>query len=173
MSSLFNTTATLRHVTALPENLNPAKGIQLLHDHSLVIQSNPLMTKYEAISRPTEHQPKLPEGRGLDGAGSPKHYRVTDKVHTLPAGLWDSDVVSTYEFFNLENGVFVRIRSPLDTTMETVWSVQERAEADGHELVEEVVVKCSRLILGAVKSLCESGWRSMHEKMVQMMQHEA
>ncbi|KAK2606174.1 hypothetical protein QQS21_003457 [Conoideocrella luteorostrata] len=173
MSSLFNSRSSLQHVTPLPEGVNPAKGIELLHRHTFFIEFDPHMIKYEAMSTPTEPQPQLPEDRGLSGIAPPKCYQVTDRVHALPAGLWDSDVVSTYEFINLEKGVFVRIRSPLNTVMETVWTVEEKSDGGGHELVESIVIKCSRFLMSVIKSTCESGWEGIHEKMVGKIQQES
>ena len=109
--------------------------------------------------------PVLPQGRGVSAVAPARCYSVTDRVHALPAGLWDSDVVSTYEFINIERGVFVRIRSPLNTTMETVWEVRQTDDG-GAELVEDIVISCSRLLMGVVKSTCETGWRGIHDKMV-------
>ncbi|QPH00854.1 hypothetical protein C2857_004909 [Epichloe festucae Fl1] len=174
MSSLFNTTDAIQHVSPLPAGANPAKVVEMLHGHVFFIQCNPHMIKYEVIDTPARSsEPQLPSHRGLTGIAPPKCYQVTDKVHALPAGLWDSDVVSTYEFINLDKGVFVRIRSPLNTTMETVWTIEEKPEGSGHQLKEDAVIKCSRLLLGVIRSTCESGWRGIHEKMVEKVRRDS
>ena len=102
---------------------------------------------------------------------SPKFYEVVDRVHALPAGLWDSDVVSTSEMVDLERGIFARLRSPLSVVMETVWEVRE-VEGGGLELVEESVISCSRLLAGIVKGQCEANWKGIHEKLVRIMEGE-
>lgn len=124
------------------------------------------MTSFTLISDPIDPAPTVPKDRTPEviPIEAPKCYTVTDKVHALPAGLWDKDVVSTYEFFDLENGVFVRIRSPLNVVLETVWSVRETE--GGCELVEDVVIKCSRFLVGFVKGPCEANWKGIHAKMV-------
>ena len=99
----------------------------------------------------------------------PKIYEVVDRVHALPAGLWDSDVVSTSEVVDLERGIFVRLRSPLSVVMETVWEVRE-VEGVGLELVEESVISCSRLLAGIVKGQCEANWKGIHEKLIRIME---
>ncbi|OAA42592.1 hypothetical protein NOR_04723 [Metarhizium rileyi] len=144
----------------------------MLQRHVFFIQFNPHMIKYEAVDTPTDPAPRLPNDRGLHGIAAPKCYQVTDKVHTLPAGLWDSDVVSTYEFISLEKGVFVRIRSPLNTIMETVWTVQEK-EGGGYELTEVVVIKCSRLLVSVIRNTCEGTWRTIHDKMVEEIRKQS
>ncbi|KAL2259359.1 hypothetical protein VTK26DRAFT_6984 [Humicola hyalothermophila] len=107
----------------------------------------------------------------------PTCYRVTDVVHAIPAGIWDTNVVSTYEFVDVRDGVFVRIRSPLSVVMETFWEVRavERSgeEGDGKEvpeLVEDVTIRCSRLLVGLVKKECENGWKKIHAKMYKRLE---
>ena len=100
-------------------------------------------------------------------------YRVTDVVHTLPAGLWDSRVVSTYEMTDTPAGVYVRVRSPMSIVMDTVWTVSEpHAETGELELVEEIVIYCSRLLIGTVKGLCDSGWQQIHAKMTARLEQD-
>lgn len=100
-----------------------------------------------------------------------KLYEVVDRVHALPAGLWDSDVVSTSEVVDLERGIFVRLRSPLSVVMETVWDVRDM-EGGGLELVEESVISCSRLLAGIVRGQCEANWKGIHEKLIGIMEGE-
>lgn len=98
---------------------------------------------------------------------------MIDRVHALPAGLWDSDAVSTSEMVNLERGVFVRLRSPLSIVMETVWEVREVEGGDGElEVVEESVISCSRFLAGIVKGQCEANWKAIHEKLLRIMKGE-
>lgn len=98
-----------------------------------------------------------------------KLYEVVDRVHALPAGLWDSDVVSTAEVVDLERGIFVRLRSPLSVVMETVLEVRD-VEGGGLELVEESVISCSRLLAGIVRGQCEANWKGIHEKLIRNME---
>lgn len=127
------------------------------------------MIAYSVIPTPTNPSPSIPPERGAVALGPPTRYQVTDKVHALPAGIWDSEVVSTYEFMQLERGLFVRIRSPLSIVMEMVWDIKE-TQSGGLELVEEVVIKCSRLLVGFMKSTCESDWKGIHGSMVKKME---
>ncbi|KAM0256787.1 hypothetical protein ACHAQJ_004739 [Trichoderma viride] len=133
------------------------------------MQSDPHMIKYEPISRPSKvESPTVPTDRGIVAVGEPAYYSVTDKVHTLPAGLWDSNVESTNEFVNLEKGVFVRLYSPLNVVMETVWTVKENGNG-GVDLIEDVLIKASRLLVGTVKNMCSTNWKTFHGKIVDLM----
>ncbi|KAG6016950.1 hypothetical protein E4U54_000031 [Claviceps lovelessii] len=173
MSSLLNTTASVQHVSPLPPGTGPAKGVAMLHKHDVFIQCNPHMIKYEAINTPTNPEPQLPSHGALTGIAPPKCYLVTDKVHTLPAGLWDSDVVSTVECINLDKGLFVRVRSPLNCILENTWTVQEKSDGSGHELKQDTVIKCSRLLVGIIRSTCESSWRDLHGNILERIQQES
>ena len=103
--------------------------------------------------------------------GETKCYQVTDLVHTLPAGLWDSNVTSTYEMTNITDGVFVRIKSPMSVTMDTTWQIQ--GDEGALELTEDVEMNCSKLLIGTVKGLCESGWSKIHAKMLARLEPAA
>nr|CEG05434.1 unnamed protein product [Fusarium clavum]CEG05935.1 unnamed protein product [Fusarium clavum] len=126
------------------------------------------MTKYEALPTP-EPAPSIPDTLELKPVAQPDCYSVTDRVHTLPAGLWDSDVASTYEFIDLEKGVFVRTRGPVGLVLETVWEIEETADG-GLKIIENVTISCSRLMLGMIKSSCEAGWKGVHGKMLERLE---
>ncbi|OAA74044.1 hypothetical protein ISF_00945 [Cordyceps fumosorosea ARSEF 2679] len=168
VTAWFNTTTTLLHVSAVPAGVPAAKLVQGLQDHENYIKHNPHMARYEPIP-PGGNHPTIPAARGVAATGAPDCYRVTDKVHTLPAGLWDSDVVSTYEFIDVEGGVFVRIRSPMGVVMESLWLARETADG-AVELVEEQVISASRLLMGTVKSMSEAGWKDIHSSMIKKAQ---
>lgn len=165
----FNTTSTLVHVSAIPEGIPASKLAEGLQNHVNYLKHNPHMAKYEPIATPTDPAPTIPDARGASATGKPDCYRVTDKVHTLPAGLWDSDVVSTYEFIDVEKGVFVRIRSPMSVMMESLWLVKETEDGKA-ELVEEQVITASRLLMSTVKSMSEAGWNDIHASMIKKAQ---
>lgn len=98
----------------------------------------------------------LPDG--IKGLGSTISYKVIDNIATLPKGLWGSTVESAYEFTDIGSGLFVRIKSPLNVVMDTTWEIRE--DGGGLELVEDSNIKCSKLLIGIVKSLNEGGCKS-------------
>lgn len=112
------------------------------------------MESFEVMGEVTS--PTLPDG--IKPLGSTISYKVTDHVETLPKGIWGSTVESTYEFTNVELGLFARIKSPLNVVMDTTWEIRENG--GGLELVEDSSIKCSRLLVGIVKSLNEGGCKS-------------
>ncbi|CAG9971153.1 unnamed protein product [Clonostachys byssicola] len=175
MASWFNSTVRLTHVTPIPEGITAEKAISVLREHEFFIKCDPHMISYSSTSLP-DPPPSVPAEREvtvLEGA-EPACFEVVDRVHTLPAGLWDSDVTSTYEFVDIEGGMFVRIRSSLAVCIESTWEVREREgeeedeEEDGGrlELVEDVILSCPYLLAGALQSSCEEGYPGVHEKML-------
>lgn len=123
----------------------------MLQDHEFFLSCNPHMQKFEAQGQVSE--PELPES--IKPQGPTTLYKVTDLVETLPKGIWGSSVESTYEFTDFELGTFCLLRSPLNVVMHTFWSIEEKN--GGLELVEACEIKCSRLLIGIVKSLNEGG----------------
>lgn len=187
--TVFNTTATIRHASLLPARADTAEAAKaILQDHRAMIECGPHCVDCEmveeeeatrlaatALASQTEHP--LPDEVRTVIKAFPESadgktfavYRVTDMVHTLPAGLWDSKVVSTYEMTDTATGVHVRVRSPLSIVMDTMWTVAE-VEGGGHELVEEINIYCSRLLVGTVKSLCEGDWEKIHTTLIKRLE---
>jgi len=157
----------VQHSSDLPEKATKEQSIKvMLQDHEFFLQCDPHQVKFQEIK--PESAPTLPED--VKATGETKCYQVTDLVHTLPAGLWDSNVVSTYEMTDVADGVFVRIKSPMSVVMDTMWTVQ--GEPGSLKLVEDVSINCSKLLVGTVKGLCEAGWGKIHAKMLEKLATE-
>ncbi|KAL1856479.1 hypothetical protein VTK73DRAFT_8265 [Phialemonium thermophilum] len=162
MSSFLTGTAHLLHTSPIPKGVLIEEAIAKLHDHEFLIRCDTHMSKFEPLKAEDGESTKdsgLPEG--IEPLGPTSFYSVTDIVHTLPAGLWDSNVVSTWELTSLANGTFVRIRSPLSVVLDTIWSI--RGGADGSlELVQDVTIRSPRLLVPVVKSQCANDWKPIH-----------
>jgi hypothetical protein len=57
--------------------------------------------------------------------------------------------------------------------METVWTIVEKGDGDGHDLIEDVVIKCSRLLVSVIRNTCEGSWQSIHEKMTEEIRQQS
>ncbi|KAM7205488.1 hypothetical protein V8F20_003072 [Naviculisporaceae sp. PSN 640] len=166
--SFFNGTAHVIHSSKLPTKATREQAVAMLHDHIFLLQCDPHLESYKALNPitpaaiPDTVRPLRPT----------KSYSVTDIVHTIPAGLWDSKVVSTYEITDTADGLFVRILSPLSIVMDTIWAIRDAEDGDGLELYENIEIRCSRLLVGVVKSQCEGGWQHIHGKMIGRLEEE-
>ncbi|KXX78711.1 hypothetical protein MMYC01_204580 [Madurella mycetomatis] len=183
------------HSSRLPKGTTRSQALAMLSDYEFFLSCDPHLDKFESIPNPETElnpPPTLPDSvksqlrhpppsqssppeAASDSAPTPVCYRVTDIVHAIPAGIWDTNVVSTYEFTDIRDGVFVRIRSPLSIVMDTFWEVREvdgEGEDQGLELVEDLTIRCSRLLVGIVKGQCEDGWERIHAKMIARLERE-
>ncbi|KAK0655686.1 hypothetical protein B0T16DRAFT_451328 [Cercophora newfieldiana] len=158
--SFLNTTSTLHHVSQLPPGTTKAQALAMLSDREFFLTCAPSLSRFSAVQNPTP-PPDVPEAIRAQARDDLKTdtFSVTDIVHAMPAGLWDTNVVSTYEITDITDGVFVRIKSPMSISMDTMWEVKESEEGQGRlELVEHIEIRCSRLLMGLVKGECEMGW---------------
>jgi hypothetical protein len=139
-----------------------------LHDHAHYLGYNPNMSRNELL--PTLSPPPVlpaPSTPANPAAGAEwARFRVVDVVPALPAGLWDSEVVSTYEFCKTADGMFVRVRSPLGIVLESAWRVQEGKAGGALVMVEEVTMIVSSLLAPILRAQCEKNWRGIHQRLL-------
>lgn len=110
-----------------------------------------------------------------------RYYKVTDVMHALPAGLWDSTVAFAAEMTDVENGVDWVVRAPLGLVQRTLFTIEEAGEEDLRDeqdpekrsdrlvLVEDVEIRCSRLLIGTVKSKIEGNWKGIHKRWIEQL----
>jgi hypothetical protein len=176
VSLVFSTTAHLYHVTPLPAGTTFQTALKTLQNHDLLIRLDSELAHYETLAPP----PDSPNtGR----------YKVTDHMHTLPKGLWDTTVTFEALITNVEDGVHWTIKAPLGLVQTSSWrlirstelqkeqgdkeSVDRAEEKEGWSLVEDVEIKASRLLAGTVKAKCEQNWRGIHAKFMSQLTAEA
>ncbi|KAI5867060.1 MED14-domain-containing protein [Durotheca rogersii] len=159
-------------------------AVALLHDHIFFLHCDPHYVSHRALlPAAAEESGTTGEGEGaaahqlpadVEPVGSPsvKLYEVVDHV---PNPVWSSSVVSKEEFVDLADGLWVRIRSPMAITMETRWTIREgKGEGGGGlELVEDVEITCTKLLLGIVKSQVENNWKGIHKRIVDRLVEDA
>ncbi|KAK4157859.1 hypothetical protein C8A00DRAFT_11372, partial [Chaetomidium leptoderma] len=194
------------NTSRIPLGITRTQALAMLSDYEFFLACDPHLAKYDLVP-PTETcnlnpPPFIPDNvqsqlrspsspppppssePGKDSEEKaevrvPVCYRVTDIVHAIPGGVWDTNVVSTFEFTLIRDGLFVRIRSPLSIVMDTFWQIREvdegggderkgngKGKGKGLELVQDVTIQCSRLLIGFVKGQCENGWEGIHAKMI-------
>lgn len=98
-------------------------------------------------------------------------------MHTLPRGLWDTTVSFDAEITDIENGVKWVIKAPLGLVQLSFWRIVPAEETDKYNdepttlcLVEDIEIRCSRLLLGTVKGKCEENWRGVHGRYMEHVQ---
>ncbi|KAJ4337230.1 hypothetical protein N0V87_004903 [Didymella glomerata] len=170
----LSSTATLHHVTHLPSSVTHSHALACLHNHDLLIRLDPELAHYET----------LPSSAS---APNTKRYKVTDNMHTLPKGLWDTTVTFEADITDTEDGIEWIIRAPLGLVQRTTWRVVKRETLSGEKgnvvgssagdwtdavgegewsIVEDVEIKANRMLTGTVKGKCEANWRGVHGRFV-------
>ncbi|KAI1142891.1 hypothetical protein F5Y05DRAFT_366548 [Hypoxylon sp. FL0543] len=191
--SFFTGTAKMVNTSPIPgeaggHKITKEAAVALLHDHDFFLKCEPHYVSHRTLA------PQQPDANvdasaakrayqlppGLEPLGSPavKLYEVVDHV---PNPVWSSSVVSKEEFVDFRDGLWVRIRSPLAVVMETKWTIRERSGAGGEqeeeegglELVEDVDISCSKLLLGIVKAQVDDNWKGIHGKIVDRLVEDA
>ncbi|KAI0401249.1 hypothetical protein F4802DRAFT_436436 [Xylaria palmicola] len=183
--SFLSSTSSSVNASPIPSIVRKEDAVALLHDHEFFLLCDPHYASHKTLPQPPEmeREPasvdaarkhfKLPAAvepvlstRTHEGPGPVvKIYEVVDH---MPNPVWSSNVVSREEFVDRGEGTWVRIRSPLGVVMETTWSVRESegGEGAGLELVEDVLINCSRLVMGIVKGQVENNWKGIHDKII-------
>ncbi|KAI0200304.1 hypothetical protein F4808DRAFT_165856 [Astrocystis sublimbata] len=176
--SFLNTSSTSVNATPIPSNVRREDAVKLLQDHEFFLLCDPHHLSHKTLPQPaeTEKDPasvdlarkhfKLPAD--LEPVVTDPVVKVYEVVDDLPNPVWSSHVVSREEFVDHDEGTWVRIHSPMGVVMETRWSVREdkKTGKGALELVEDVAITCSRLVMGIVKGQVENNWRGIHKKII-------
>ncbi|KAH9994153.1 hypothetical protein F4779DRAFT_218729 [Xylariaceae sp. FL0662B] len=174
--SFFPGTSKLVNTSPIPLPGKPtdiAAAVAVLHDHDFFLHCDPHYTSHKVL---------LDDGDGGDDGDKPPAHiaplngavRVYEVVDHVPNPVWSSTVVSREAFADLADGLWVRIRSPLGIVMDTTWRIRQgEGEGEGEggdgaplELIEDVEIACSRLLLGIVRAQVEGNWVGIHRKLI-------
>jgi len=159
--SFLNAKANLTHRTALPDSVTFEDAVALLRDHPALFRLDPEFRSCTADPPPASPIPNT------------KYYTVTDHME-VPLGLWDSTVSFTAEITDVPTGIEWLIRGPLGLVQTTSWLIQASSTSEDEDkkclyLVEEVEIRCSRLLVGVVRTKCEDNWRGIHGGFVELL----
>ncbi|KAI1429964.1 hypothetical protein F5Y12DRAFT_709512 [Xylaria sp. FL1777] len=178
LSSRFTTV----NASPIPSEVRKEDVVELLHDHEFFLLCDPHHTSHKTLPQPSETE-KDP----TSVAAARKHFKLPDtlepllstKTHQgpgpvvkiyevvdeLPNPVWSSNVVSREEFVDHSEGMWVRIHSPMGVVMDTHWSVRDDKKG-GLELVEDIIINCSRLVMGLVKAQVDNNWPGIHKLLI-------
>ncbi|KAI1461737.1 hypothetical protein F4805DRAFT_453616 [Annulohypoxylon moriforme] len=180
-------TTKLSNTSAIPtveggRKITKEAAVALLHNHDFFLKAEPHYVSHRALppNKPADNDGDIGAVReayslpaDLEPLGNPK-VKLYEVIDHVPNPVWSSSVVSTEEFVDWRDGLWVRIRSPLAVVMETRWTVKEReGEEEGLELVEDVEISCSKLLLAIVKAQVDNNWRGIHSNFIKKLVEDA
>lgn len=130
------------------DGLTKTSAIEKLRDRPFFLECDPYLVSYDAKPEPAWDAYDVP--KGLQPLSQRVEiYQVKDKYENPIMG---SDINSTYEFIDMADGFWVRVRSPMGTTMESTFTVREKGDGSGNlEVVQECDCKCNKALSSIVK----------------------
>ncbi|KAK4693705.1 hypothetical protein P7C71_g3746, partial [Lecanoromycetidae sp. Uapishka_2] len=114
-------------VTALPAGISRETVLETLHNHTEMIDLNPLVMERHPIRPPKEATPE---------EITCAWYQITDKVNYLPGGLYSGSVTFKGCFHNLPNGLQTHIHAPAGLEMKGRWTLGGSLPGEPREAVE-------------------------------------
>ncbi|KAK8062836.1 hypothetical protein PG997_014933 [Apiospora hydei] len=158
----FEGSFKMTKVSPAIKGLSREAAIAKLQDKDFFITCDPHLVSYDANPDPAWGSYDVPKDlKPL--AQRVQSYTVKDKYENPIMG---SDIVSTYEFIDTADGFFVRVRSPMGTTMESTFSVRDKGNGD-LEVVQECDCKCNKALSSIVKKDVDKNYIIIHENLAQ------
>lgn len=141
-------------------------AIEKLRDHSLFLHCDPYLVSFDAKPDPAWGAYDVPKDiKPL--SEQVKVYAVKDKYENPIMG---SDINSTYEFIDLADGFWIRVRSPMGTTMESTFTVREKGDESGDlEVAQECDCRCNKALSSIVKKDLDKNYILVHENLAQRL----
>lgn len=156
----------ISHSGPIPAGVSKEKAVSVMHDHIGFFKAAD--TFREQNETPNEAKPdKVPadiKTRSVGGSGDVKAYTIRNEV---PNSFFDSNVTSTYNVVDLEDGLWYYATSPMGVTNTAVWEVKEAG--NGLELRVTLQVECSVMLKSVVKGQVTSSVQQIHKTLVERM----
>ncbi|MCJ1274648.1 hypothetical protein MMC21_002445 [Puttea exsequens] len=114
-------------VTPLPEGITRETVIETLHNHTEMIDLNPLVIERHPIKAPKE------------ATAEEFHcawYAITDKINYLPGGLYSGSLTFNACFHDLPDGLQTHIKAPMGLDMKGRWKLGGSLPGEPRQPVE-------------------------------------
>lgn len=176
----IRTTAKITTTSSLPHTISAKRILATLHDHSLLMELNPLVKSHHLLN-PTSPQ------EAQDSSTSKCTYRITERLSYLPFHLWDSEITFTATFQDTELGLITKVSAPLGVEMNSEWklltsnerrsdSLLQRSVGNGIGeeeewiLQETATVSCSMFMMPFVKTQIKQSRGNIHQRFRQWLE---
>ncbi|KAB8264799.1 hypothetical protein BDV32DRAFT_145475 [Aspergillus pseudonomiae] len=115
------------NITPLPPYITRETVVEALHNHSEMIELNPLVIR---------HQPCRPPGFSPADEFHCTWYEMTDRISYLPGGLVQGNVSYSGCFYDLPRGLQTHVYAPTGLDIREKWSVCGNMPGEPREPVE-------------------------------------
>lgn len=153
LGKLLETSAKIHHESVFPSDLNLESAISVLHDHESLIKMDPYLVSYHPLP-------------ALASSPTTKCYKVFERCDNLPK-MFSPDQNADLQYTDLPNGIHTWVNSSMGLISDTHLTIEKRKNGTT-VIVEDAVVRCSRLWMPIVKSQCEANWREVHRKFLKI-----
>lgn len=167
------TTAKITTTTSVPRAIAAARILAALHNHSLMIELNPLVKSHHSLNTTSSQEAQGP-------STSKCTHSITDSLSYLPFHLWDSEINYTAAFLDIEDGLVTEVSAPLDVKIVGEWKLMSPNERSstcysessagngcGEEdwiLQETATVSCSIFLMPFVKGQIKQSHEDVHQR---------
>ncbi|PGH14376.1 hypothetical protein AJ80_05966 [Polytolypa hystricis UAMH7299] len=159
-------------VTPIPSYVTRDMVVEMLHNHTEMIELNPLVIKHSLCKPPP------------NATSDEYHcvwYELTDKIQYLPGGMLSGNVSYKACFYDLPRGLQTHVYAPAGLDIKEKWSVcgnmpgepretvelgLKDAPRDGLYLREDVDMTCNILMMGFVKKTLKKAHGVLIDRLV-------
>ena len=160
------------NITPLPATISRETAVEQLHDHSTMIELNPIVIRHIRTTPPPNAEP--------DEAENMLWYEITDEIQYLPGTPLKGEVSYKAGFYDQPHGLQTHVFAPAGVDIRGKWSVGgnipgEKREPmelgvdkprDGLYLREDVDLRCNVFMMSFVKRNLNKSHKVMVEDLL-------
>lgn len=161
------------HITPLPNKVSRETAVRWLHNHTEMIELNPLSLRHHRCD---------PAATAPEDEHECTWYEITDQVNYLPGGILSGEVTFKAAFHDLPTGLQTHVYAPAGLDLREKWTVcgnmpgepREPPEMgvdiprDGLYIREDVDMRCNVILTGFVKRNLTKAHKEVVDRIVQL-----
>ncbi|EHA46095.1 hypothetical protein MCOR27_006644 [Pyricularia oryzae] len=148
------------------------QALELVHDHDYFLHTaDPQFVSYESETiTAKDGLTRLPADMHSDATGPTQCYAVTDNIPGPIAKLipGKSTAVNHYQLTNTTQGMFINFKGAMGLVSDRKMTIRDAGNGN-IRIVQEVGLKCKKMMLGVLRGQYEQHWRRIHEEYAKKM----
>jgi hypothetical protein len=155
-----NSTTNLTITVPIPSNIDHEAVIQALHNPNNLLNTHPLIQKWEKTENQEEINDLFFSARNpTDKVVPPIRYTIVERIAFVPflGPKFGKTVAFPVVLQDTDEGSRSKAEAPGGVVVWSDWKVQKKTEETGWELVDHAKLECSTALMSFVKrSMCAS-----------------